>query len=96
MKGGYAMVDCAGLDLTKGEESQTIAGLYNRAKTAFESNKPVFAFNCVWGTRGIVSPIQVFGVDWGQAVGMIFTTSTLQIRVTPDDGVIITNMVSAN
>lgn len=95
MKGGYAMVDCTGLDLTKGETPQTIAGLYNRAKTAFESNKPVFAFNCVWGNRGMVSPIQVFGIDWGVAVGLIFTASTLQIRINPDDGVIITNMAPA-
>lgn len=89
MNGGYSMVDCAGLDLTKGRESQTIAGLYNRAKTAFESNKPVFVFNCVWGNHGKVSPVQVFGVDWGQSVGLVFTASTIQIRVTPDDGVII-------
>lgn len=92
MKGGYAMVDCAGLDLTKGEEAQTISGLYNRAKTAFESNKPVYAVNCVWGNKGRVSPIQTFGIDWGVAVGLIFTAATLQIRITSDDGVTITNM----
>ena len=48
MNGGYVMIDAKGLDLTKGSTSQTIAGIYDEVKKSFESNKPIFAYNCVW------------------------------------------------
>ena len=33
MNGGYIMIDCTGLDLTKGSTEQTITGLYSKVKT---------------------------------------------------------------
>ena len=92
MKGGYINIDCSGLDLTKGATEQTITGLYQTVKNAFKANKPIFAYNAIWGTNGIVSPIQVFVVDFG--VKFVCTTSTLQINVTNQDKVTISNLIS--
>lgn len=92
MKGGYINIDCSGLDLTKGATEQTITGLYQTVKSAFKANKPIFAYNAIWGTNGIVSPIQVFIVDFGTK--FVCTTSTLQINVTNQDKVTITNLIS--
>lgn len=91
MKGGYINIDCSGLDLTKATE-QTIAGLYQTVKSAFKANKPIFAYNAIWGEKGIVSPIQVFVVDFGTK--FVCTSSTLQINVTNQDKVTITNLVT--
>lgn len=92
MKGGYINIDCSGLDLTKGTTEQTIIGLYQTVKSAFKANKPIFAYNANWGANGIVSPIQVFIVDFDTK--FVCTTSTLQINVTNQDKVTITNLVS--
>ena len=92
MKGGYINIDCSGLDLTKGATEQTITGLYQTVKSAFKANKPIFAYNAIWGGNGIVSPIQVFIVDF--STYFVCTTSTLQIKVTNQDKVTITNLIS--
>lgn len=92
MKGGYINIDCSGLDLTKGATEQTITGLYKTVKSAFKANKPIFAYNANWGTNSIVTPIQVFIVDFGTK--FVCTTSTLQINVTNQDKVTITNLIS--
>lgn len=92
MKGGYINIDCSGLDLTKGSTEQTLSGLYNTVKSAFQANKPIFAYNANWGENGIVSPIQVFVIDFGTQ--FICTSSTLQIIVTNQDKVTINNLVA--
>ena len=92
MKGGYINIDCSGLDLTKGTTEQTISGLYQTVKSAFKANKPIFAYNANWGANGIVSPIQVFVVDF--STKFVCTTSTLQINVTNQDKVTISNLIS--
>ena len=89
-KGGYAMVDCTGLDLIKGSTEQTINGIYARTKQAMDANKPIYAYNCVWSTQGRVSPVEVFTVDFGDYI--ICTASTLQIVITKQDVVTINNM----
>lgn len=91
MKGGYINIDCSGLDLTKGSTEQTITGLYQTVKSAFKANKPIFAYNTISGVNG-VSPIQVFIVDFGTY--FVCNTSTLQIKVTNQDKVTITNLIS--
>ena len=91
MKGGYINIDFSGLDLTKGTTEQTITGLYQTVKSAFKANKPIFAYNAISGVNG-VSPIQVFIVDFGTY--FVCNTSTLQIKVTNQDKVTITNLIS--
>lgn len=91
MKGGYTMIDCTGLDLTKGSTEQTISGLYAKTLQAHKLNKPVYAYNCIWGTQGTVSPIQIMIVLFdGYLIG---TAATLQIIVTEEDVVTINNLV---
>ena len=90
--GGYIMIDCKGLDLTGGTTPQTKTGLYSTVKTAMGIGKPIFAYNCVWGDDGDVSPIQVFAIDMGE-YGIYITASTLQIRVSSADSVIIINLI---
>lgn len=92
MNGGYIMIDCTGLDLTKGSTPQTINGIFDRVKEAEKTGKPIFACNCKWSTNGIMSPINIFTMD-SSATLVICTASTLQINVNSDDSITITNMV---
>lgn len=86
---GYIGIDCTGLNLLA-EDSQTISGLYDRVKEAVTTNKPMYAFNCVWGDVSKISPIEVFSVDFGTYY--VLTASTLQVIVTNEDVVTINNM----
>lgn len=92
MKGGYVMIDCTGLDLTKGSTEQTITGLYSKVKNAMKANKPIYC-NAVWGNYGKISPIACFA-NMSSTSNIIITSSTLQIVVTENDVVTIENLVS--
>lgn len=89
---GYITVDCEGLDLTKGETPQTITGLYNKVQDAIKSGKPIYAVNCNWDSIP-VSPVQTFAINI-TASTVVCTASTLQIWLTNEDVVTISNMVS--
>lgn len=92
--GGYIMVDCAGLDLTKGSTPQTIDGLYDRVQEAMESGKEIVATNCKWGSLP-VTPIPVFAIQLLEDT-VYCTSSTLQIIVTDQDSVTIANMAPSD
>lgn len=87
-KGGYALIDCKGLNMLA-ESKQTITGLYEQVKVAMLANKPMVACNCKWGTKPI-TPIDVFAIDWIDYI--ICTSSTLQVIIDKQDGVVIQNM----
>ena len=95
MNGGYFMIDCTGLDLIKGSTPQEIAGLYAEMQKAQKSGKPILCYNAVWGTQGVITPIQVFIVDFSDDDYLIATASTLQVVVTKSDVVTINNMAPA-
>lgn len=92
MKGGYINIDCTGLDLIKGSTEQTITGIYNKVSESMKANKPMFAYNCVWGNLGGVTPIQVFAIQTASDT-ITVTASTLQIIIKNDDTITINNMV---
>lgn len=92
MNGGYVMIDCTGLDLTKGSTEQNISGIYSNTQKCMETGKPIFANNCVWGTNGIVTPIAVMAIQFPDYV--IVTANTLQIVITENDVITIRNLVS--
>ena len=92
MNGGYVLIDCKGMDLTKGSTEQTISGIFARVKEAEKTGKPIYAVNCVWGTNGGVSPIIVMTMDASETL-VICTASTLQIYVNSTDVVTIVSMV---
>ena len=92
MNGGYVMIDCKGLDLTKGSTEQNISGIYSNTQKCMETGKPIFANNCVWGTDGIVTPIAVMAIQFQGYV--IVTSSTLQIVITENDVITIVNLIA--
>lgn len=91
MNGGYILIDCKGLDLTKGSTPQTITGIYKTVQDAYGKKKPIYADNCVWGTDGYVTPINVLAIQFPDYI--ICTASTLQIVITSSDVVTIINLV---
>lgn len=88
--GGYAMVDCGGLNLLE-TDPQTIAGLYAKSEKAYNSGKPIIATNCEYGADVPLTPIPVFAII--EAGVYIFTASILQIRVAANDSVTIENLL---
>lgn len=93
MKGGYFMINCEGLDLTKGTTPQTVKGLYNKILSAMTENKPIYCYNAVWGDYGKITPISCFA-NHSSTDDLIVTSSTLQIIVTKEDSITIENMVA--
>lgn len=92
MNGGYVMIDCTGLDLTKGSTEQSIPGIYSNTRKCMKTGKPIFVNNCIWGTDGIVTPISVLAIQFPGYI--IVTASTLQIVITENDVITIRNLVS--
>ena len=82
--GGYFMLDCKGLDLTGGSTPQTIAGCWYDVKQALAINKPIIAYNCIYGTGVKVSPIPVFG--WYiSTTEIVLVGATLHVHVKSDN-----------
>ena len=93
--GGYALVDCTGVELTS-ESKQTVAGIYNKIKKAYASNKPVYACNLTFSDKR-VTPVNIFINPLpGSDTTLVGTASTLQLRVDNADGVTIVNMAPTN
>ena len=75
--GGYSMVDCSGLDLTKSTK-QTITGIYNKIKAAYAAGKLVLLCNAG------VSPMPVYiGVS---STSYVASAGPLVITFSSDDG----------
>lgn len=88
MNGGYFMIDCKGMDLLV-QSGQTIAGLYDDVSAGLNSGKPIFAYNCMWGTDKM-SPVPVMvNPDPDTDEQFVITSSVLQIRVSDDDAVTV-------
>ena len=88
---GYIVIDCKGLNLLS-QESQTIKGLYERCIEADFTDKLIIATNCEYGEGVEMSPIPVFCIIENGV--FIFTASILQIRVSSDDSVVITSLLT--
>lgn len=93
VNGGFAYIDCGGMNLLA-DSSQTITGLYNKVKAAYEGQKIIVATNCVYGTGVPMTPIPVFAIK--ESGNFICTASILQITVESDDSVTITPLVSGS
>ena len=88
--GGYAMIDCGGLNLLE-SDPQTIAGLFAKCKRAFESGKPMIATNCVYGSGFPVSPISVFAIYQGGEY--CISASIIQVWVSESDSVRVVGLI---
>lgn len=92
MKGGYFMADCAGLDLTSAEKV-TITGMYALAEKALAQNKPIVAYNCIYGTGKPVSPVTCFGWRLSED-SVVIVGATLHIIIDSNDGVIVQDVAA--
>lgn len=87
MIGGYALVDCTGLELSTAEE-QNIPGLFKSTQEAYNSNKLILACNCNW-YGGKMSPIAVrVNLSGGACIA---STSTYHVIILPNDVVTVVN-----
>ena len=87
---GYVLVDCSGLNLLS-QEAQTISGIYNLSKAAYESGKQIVACNCEYGEGVHMSPVPVMAIE--EAGVYIFTASILQVRVASSDAVTVVSLL---
>ena len=83
MNGGYALVDCAGVDLG---DLGTVNGLYSKLDSAIKSGKFILLANIVNGDTTF-SPIPAFGGYDDDGIFMSFEPVT--IHVTTSDVVSI-------
>lgn len=83
MNGGYALVDCAGVDLG---DLGTVNGLYSKLDSAIKSGKFILLANVVNGDTTF-SPIPAFGGYDEDGIFMSFEPVT--IHVTSSDVVSI-------
>ena len=90
---GYITVDCGGLELNSAS-SQTISGIYARAKAAIATGKPAYAVNCKMNS-GVCSPVSV--AAWEEnSTTIIATGHVFRVTITNQDAVTVTNLVTAN
>lgn len=90
-KGGTAMINCKGLELTS-QSKVTVAGIFDQVTRAYKANKPIIAYNCKW-EGDLMTPIAVM-VTIRSSGNYIATASTLQLVIDPEDGVTIINMLA--
>ena len=91
MNGGYFLADCTGLDLTE-DSAQSISGIWDQAVNALKSDKPIMAYNCVYGTGKRVSPIECFA--WQIAADEIVVVgATLHIHIKNNDTATVLDVV---
>lgn len=94
MNGGYFLADCTGIDLSL-SSAQSITGIWEKAKTALASGKPIIAHNCIYGTGVPVSPVTCFG--WQLATDeIVIVGATLHIHIKDDDTATVLDVVPTN
>lgn len=90
MKEGYILVDCGELELND-NTTQSITGLYKRAKEAMATGKAILACNCLMNGSHC-TPVSV--VAWQENATIIATGHVLRIAIESDDDVTVTNLVA--
>ena len=76
MNGGYAMVDCTGLDL---EDLGTVSGLYEQVKNAVNTGKPIVLNNVVNGDQRFSPMVAYGGEESTTSVFLSFFPVTIHI-----------------
>lgn len=93
MNGGYFMINANGLDLTKGNTSQTVAGLYQSIKTGMIINKPIQLYNVIYGTGKPTSPVSVFAYQY-DSTHIYAIVGIYQIKIANNDTIVIASLAS--
>ena len=76
MNGGYALVDCTGIDLNDLGE---VTGIYERVKNAIKSEKPIVLCGIVNDTQAFTPIVAYGGVESSTSVFLSFFPITLHI-----------------
>lgn len=76
MNGGYALVDCTGLNLG---DLGTVTGIYAKTKAAIESGKPLVLSGVVNGEQGFTPMVAYGGIESTTSVFVSFFPVTLHI-----------------
>lgn len=76
MNGGYAMVDCTGLNLG---ELGTVTGIYKKMKLAIKTGKPIVLSGVVNGEQEFTPMVAYGGVESATSVFVSFFPITLHI-----------------
>ena len=84
MTGGYAMIDCTGLDLGN---PGTVSGLYDKAKDAISTDKPVVLCGIVNGEQKF-TPINAYG-GVESSTSVFFSFFPITIHISNQDAVTI-------
>lgn len=75
-KGGYAIIDCTGVDLGN---LGTVTGLYEKAKAAISTGKPLILKGVVNSTQKFTDMVAYGGVESSTSVFLSFFPTTLHI-----------------
>ena len=76
MNGGYAMIDCTGVDLGN---LGTVDGLYEKSKAAINTGKPLVLKGAVNSTQKFTDMVAYGGVESSTSVFLSFFPTTLHI-----------------
>ena len=76
MNGGYAMIDCSGVDLGN---LATVPGIYAKTKDAIKTGKPIVLSGIVNGTQGFTPIVAFGGIESATSVFLSFFPVTLHI-----------------
>ncbi len=98
MEGGYAMVNCAGLDLQLFETRAQLAGLRGKVAQAVSTGKPVVLYNYTNGTNPVTSPffVQVTAFGTNKRGFILYTCADMIIYLYEDDTVQVVVGVGAD
>lgn len=89
---GYVMLDAGGLDLSSASP-QSITGSWARVMEAVSSEKPIIAYNMVYGTDKELTPVPCFGwfIDTDE---FVLVSATLHIHVKDDNTCTVLDVTS--
>ena len=76
MKGGYATIDCNGIDLNN---LGTVTGIYEKAKAAIATGKPLVLNGIVNNTQKFTDIVAFGGLESSTSVFLSFYPVTLHI-----------------
>lgn len=76
MNGGYAIIDCTGLDLGN---PGTVTGLYAKTKAAIETGKPLVLSGVVNSEQAFTPMVGYGGIESASSVFVSFFPVTLHI-----------------
>lgn len=79
MNGGYALIDCEGLDLN---DLGSVSGMYNAVKAAVDNDKVIVLANIVNNTQKF-SPITAYGGI--EAAGVFVSFFPVTLHITDED-----------